>query len=82
MDACIDLLGRDFVKKYQNTSSSGYGDRGDHVFCFVGVDDRPAPEMKGELVLTSDRVGQFPYMARCNVRYNDGHVDFLDCILP
>lgn len=80
VEACIDKLGRDFVMKYQDTSSSGYGDRGDHVFCFVGVDDRPAPEMKDELILTSN--GKFPYMARCNVRYSDGQVEFLDCVLP
>ena len=31
VDACIDKLGRDFVMRYQNTSSSGFGDRGDHA---------------------------------------------------
>ena len=80
VDACIDKLGRDFVKKYQDTSSSGFGDRGDHAFCFVGVDDRPDPVMKDELVLTSN--GKFPYMARCNVNYCDGQVVFLECTLP
>ena len=37
--------------------------------CFVGVDDRPEPEMQDELILTSS--GQFPYIARCNVSYSD-----------
>lgn len=80
VDACIDKLGRYFVMRYQDTSSSGFGDRGDHAFCFVGVDDRPEPVMKDEPVLTSN--GHFPYMARCNVRYSDGNIEFLDCILP
>ena len=80
VDACIEKLGRDFVTKHQETSSSGFGDRGDHAFCFVGVDDRPEQIMEDELVLTSN--GKFPYMARCNVRYSDGQIEFLDCVLP
>ena len=80
INACIDKLGREFVTRYQETSSSGYGDRGDHAFCFVGVDDRPEPEMTNKLILTSN--GKFPYIARCNVRYSDGMIDFLDCVLP
>lgn len=80
VEACIDKLGRDFVMKHRDTSCSAYGDRGDHVYCFVGVSDIPLPEMKDELVLTSD--SKFPYTARCNVDYLDGKIEFLDCILP
>ena len=80
IDACIEKLGRDFVMKYKDTSSSAYGDRGDHVYCFVGVSDQPAPQMKDELILTSD--SQFPYIARCTVSYVDGQITFLECILP
>ena len=80
IEACIDRLGRDFVQKYRATSSSGGGDRGDHAYCYVGVDDRPDPDMSEELVLTSN--GKFPYVARCNVRYTDGEIEFLECILP
>lgn len=32
IDACIDKIGRDFVTKYKDTSSSAYGDRGDHAY--------------------------------------------------
>ena len=32
IDACIEKLGREFVTKHQKTSSSSFGDRGDHVF--------------------------------------------------
>ena len=77
IDACTDKLGRDFVKKYQDTSCSGFGDRRDYVFCFVGVDDRPEPETKDELIMTSN--GKFPYMAHCDVNYSDGNVEFLEC---
>ena len=80
VDACIDKLGRDFVMKHRDTSSSAYGDRGDHVYCFVGVDDKPAPKMDKGLVLTSDT--NFPYVARCTVSYSDGKIEFLDCVLP
>ena len=80
VNACIDKLGREFMTKYQNNASAGFGDRGDHVFCFVGVDDRPEPEMKNELILTSG--GKFPYLVACNVAYEDGHIDFLEVTLP
>ena len=79
IDACIDKLGRDFVKKYRKTSSSAFGDRGDHLYCFVGVSDKPAEKEDG-LVLSSD--SSFPYVARCNVSYVDGEISFLKCILP
>lgn len=80
VEACIDKLGRDFVMKHRDTSSSAYGDRGDHAYCFVGVDDKPAQDMKDCLYLTSGT--QFPYIARCTVNYQDGKIDFLDCVLP
>ena len=80
VDACIEKLGRDFVTKYRDSSCSAYGDRGDHVYCFVGVNDKPLPEMKDELVLTSD--SDFPYTARCTVDYLDGKIVFLECVLP
>ena len=78
--ACMEKLGRSFVEARRETACSGYGDRSDHVFCFVGVDDRPIPEMGENLIL--DLNSEFPYMACCNVRYSDGHVDFLKCSLP
>ena len=80
VDACIDKLGRDFVMKHRDTFCSAYVDRGDHVYCFVGVSDTPLPKMKDELVLTSD--SKFLYTARCNVDYLDGEIEFLDCVLP
>ena len=80
IDACIDKLGRDFVMRYRDLSCSACGDRGDHVYCFVGVNDKPLPKMKDELVLTSN--SDFPYTARCTVDYLDGRIGFLECVLP
>ena len=34
--ACADQ-GYNFVKKYEATACSAYGDDGDHASCFVGV---------------------------------------------
>ena len=80
INACIDRLGRDFVTKYRENGCSTYGDRGSYASCFVGVSDKPAPEMTDGLRLTS--VDPFPYIARCNVAYRDGKITFLDCVLP
>ncbi len=80
IDACIDKLGRDFVTRYRDTSSSAYGDRGDYVYCFVGVNDKPDDNMSDGRVLTSD--GHFTYIVRCMVSYIDGRIEFLECVLP
>ena len=80
VDACIDRLGREFVMKYRDSSSSTYGDRGDHAYCFVGVDNGKTREEYTQLILTSNN--KFPFYASCNVRYSDGNVDFLECVLP
>ena len=80
IDACIDRLGRDFVTKHRETSSSAYGDRGDYVYCFVGVNDQPEGKMEDGLLLTSE--SRFPYIARCKVGYEDGDIEFLECVLP
>ncbi len=80
VDACIDKIGRDFVMEHKDTASSAYGDRGDHVYCFVGVSDVPDEAMDDGLILTSNH--SFPYAARCTVSYLDGQIDFLECTLP
>ena len=79
-NACVEKLGRDFVEKYRDSSSFAFGDRGDYLYCFLGVNDQPEKEMTGELVLTSD--SKFPYIARCNVDFEDGSVSYLECVLP
>lgn len=81
VNACIDRLGRDFVTKHRDNASSAYGDRIDHVFCFVGVSDQPEVPMTDGLRLTSEN-DKFPYIARCNVAYDTGAISFLECVLP
>lgn len=79
INACIDKLGRDFVLAHRDSACSAYGDRGDHVHCYVGVDTAPPPKMENGLWLTSDKC---PYFANCRVDFLDGKVTFLECVLP
>ena len=81
--ACVDKLGYDFVKKYEATACSAYGDDGDHASCFVGVSTEPdTPWNGGPLILDDSPESKFPYSASCNVAYADGTVTFLECTLP
>ena len=84
IDACIDRLGRDFVMKYRDTSSPSYGDVDDYAYCFVGVDNSESRYDLGKPVLTSGTNGKpdWPYFASCNVHYDDGSVEFLECVIP
>ncbi len=80
MDACVDRLGRDFVMKYRDTSCPGYGDMEDRVYCFLGVDNSDSRNDYSHVTL--DSRSRFPYLAKCTVRYDDGKVEFLECIVP
>ena len=79
-DACVEKLGQEFVEKYRDSSSFAFGDRGDYLYCFLGVNDQPELDMSEGLVLTSD--SKFPYVARCSVDFEDGSVSYLECVLP
>ena len=78
-NACVDKLGRNFVRAHRDSMYSSYGDYGDHVHCYVGVDTAPPPKMGNGLWLTSDKC---PYFANCRVDFLDGKVTFLECVLP
>lgn len=81
INACIEKLGVEFVRKYADTSSSavGYGDDEKTVFCFVGVDDGPQAPFDGKtLTLTSDDA--FPYSASCEVVLETGKIENLEYI--
>ncbi len=80
LDACVDRLGRDFVMKYRDTSSRGYGDMEDRAYCFIGVDNTDERYDPVPLILTSNN--PFPFRASCTVRYEDGVIEFLECVLP
>ena len=79
-EACIDRLGRDFVMKYRDTSCPAFSDMGDYADCFVGVDNT---ENRYDFSnVTLDSSSKFPYSANCTVRYEDGKVEFLECVVP
>ncbi len=83
VNACLDKLGRDFVRRYENTSCAGYGEEDEYAFCYAGVDDRTElPEENTDIILDDGKGTKFPYLASCNVWYEDGRIDFLDCVLP
>lgn len=80
VDACVELLGRDFVNKYKDSSCPAYADMEEYAFCFLGVDNSPSRnDMQGVKLTSSD---SFPFVARCTVKYSDGSVNYLDCVLP
>ena len=81
INACIDIIGRSFVQKYESSSSSAYGDMGDDVYCFVGVNDQPEDFLDGEDVIL-DSKNKFPYTASCKIDLTDGNITFLECTLP
>ena len=81
--ACLDKLGRDFVRKHRDTACSAYGNNDGYAFCFVGIDDQPdIPWDSGPIVLDDTPTGQFPYRVSCNVAYETGKITFLECVLP
>ena len=81
LDACIDRLGREFVQRYAESSTSAFGEFDqDKVFCFVGVDDEPHdPGDEKTLVLTKR---EFPYRSSCTVTKSSGDIVFLEERLP
>ena len=82
-DACVDKIGRDFVKQYESTSCVGYGDELEYAFCYVGVDDRPDPiDDSDDIILDDSEDSKFPYLVSCKVWYDDGRVEFIDYMLP
>ena len=81
--ACVDKLGRDFVKRHKETACTGYGDNDGYAFCFIGVSDKPdKPWDGGRIILDDSPSAKFPYMASCNVAYDTGEITFLECVLP
>ena len=83
INACVDKLGREFVKQYRDSACSAYGDIEDHAYCFVGVSDSQERKWDGEdIILDGNPGSEFPYRASCNVWYVDGKVEFIECVLP
>lgn len=83
VNACIDKIGRDFVTKNKDNSTSAYGEgEGEgEVYCYVGVAEESSGlnDSPDKLYLTADG---FPYYASCNVSMMDGSITFLECVVP
>lgn len=80
---CINKIGKDFIEVHGDNTCIGYGDADEYAFCYVGVSDVPDKKRKGnKIILTADERKKFPYVATCNVWYEDGKVEFNDCVLP
>ena len=81
---CIDAIGYEFCKRHAYNGTSLYGDEDGRVYCYVGVNDEPAPECDiskvDRLVLTS--VGEWPYYASCHVDRADGRIEMLEVKKP
>lgn len=79
---CADAMGREFVERYANSSSTGFSEESDRVFCFLGINNREEviDETKN-LVLTSDG-DAFPYRASCTVSLVDGKVQDFKFVHP
>lgn len=81
LDACIEKLGKEFVRNHAETTSSAYGEHDEEVYCFVGVSTGPRKSFNGKtLRLSSDR--KPAYRASCNVSLKDGSTTFIECVLP
>ena len=79
-EACVDRLGRDFVMKYRDSACPAFSDMDDRAYCFIGVNDKPENRDEKQFVLTSGY--KWPFSAQCTVRYEDGKVEFLECVIP
>ena len=83
IDACIDKIGRDFVRANKDSAvfAWGGGEAENSVYCYVGVDDKPIPpNPPGVLIL--DNTSKFPYSASCFASRTDGAIKFIECVLP
>ena len=80
LNACIDQLGRDFVKKYADSSSSAFGQIEDAAYCFVGVEPNPDMSEEKELILSEKR--QFSYRVSCMVSMKNGDISYIEKVLP
>ena len=70
VDACIDLLGRDFVQTWKAQSSAAWGMADDGVFCCVSVDTR---KRCGNLIML-DSTSKWSHCAECKVSLNTGEI--------
>lgn len=81
LDACIDKLGYEFCKKYQDNAVSSWGMGEYGMNCFVGVNVTPLKPTTEELAILTDKK-DWEYYAHCVVDMEDGSVQYNQCVLP
>ena len=84
IDACIEKIGREFVRDNADRVASVYGEHEGFVYCFVGISkelkrclESTTPNM---LRLTSDNSPL--YRASCDVAIKDGSITFIETVVP
>lgn len=79
INACIDLLGREFCLEHEDNSLSGYGEPDNGLMrCFVSVDDEPSIETEQHYVGGEP----MPYRAFVDVDMETGEILVVDIITP
>lgn len=77
MQACIDSLGRSFVKKYKNTSVTAFGEEGNELFCFLGISTKPIEFSDSNPNVLTLSMNDWEYSSSCVVSLTDGTVSNL-----
>lgn len=76
VQACIDKIGRDLVEANKDKACMGCGNGYQHVWCFVGVDEKEHDRSGGLLL---DSTSKFDHQASCKVSLVDGDIVF-ECV--
>lgn len=77
LQACIDLLGRSFVKQYRDTSVTAFGEDENVLHCFLGISTNPNEfDDSNPNVLTLSK-DDWDYSSSCDVSLVDGEISKL-----
>ena len=79
---CAEAMGLDFVKKYANSSSTGFSENKDSVFCFLGINDNESKVDKTQNLTLTNEEDAFPFRASCDVMLKDGEIKNFKYIHP
>lgn len=79
--ACIEKIGIEFCKKYDQNAGTTYGLHEQKMYCYVGIDNQinQLNKYPSKLILSENG---FPYYASCDVDMLDGKIDYLECCVP
>ena len=79
IDACIDLIGREFCLEHQDNALSGFSNPENGLMrCFVSVDDEPSIDTEPHYAGGEP----MPYRAYVDVDMETGEVLVVDIITP